>query len=181
MLFSGSQSSTNAPGATGGRCPGLTVNIPNTAPFFSTGTSGLGAFGTDQRHCLTIGPPIAIGAPESDYGSGLFTYTFSDGATLSGDYFGALTNSGTAGLVDNHQEFTITGGTGRFAGATGGFIGDGTINFATGGPPLAKLSFNGTINAPAIPEPEAWAILLLGFGGLGARLRGHRANALRAA
>jgi hypothetical protein len=174
VLFSGSQSNTNAPGAPGGRCAGATVNIGNAAPFFSTGSSNVGSFSTAQSHCLNSGPPVAVGAADVPYYDGLFTYTFADGDTLFGDYVGTLSNGGSMGLVDNLQTFTITGGSGAFAGATGGFTGEGTIAFIPGQAPLSQITFSGAFDAPGIPEPAAWALLILGFGGVGAALRRRR-------
>lgn len=44
---------------------------------------------------------------------------------------------------------------------------------------LAKYSGTATLVSPsAAPEPAAWALMLLGFGGLGAVLRRRRAAAL---
>lgn len=174
VMFSGSQSNTNAPGATGGRCAALTVSIANAGPFTSTGSSNFGDFATTQSHCLDGPPPIAVGAASIPYYAGLFTYAFSDGDSLFGTYDGLLTNLGARGLVGNHQTFTITGGGGRFLGATGAFTGDGTITFAQGRPPLSDITFNGLIDAPGIPEPATWMMMLLGFGALGAGLRSRR-------
>jgi hypothetical protein len=171
VMFTGTQSNTNAPGAPGGRCPGFTVSIADAAPFFSTGASNFGAFTTTQSHCLDTPPPIAAGSGAVAYYAGLFTYAFAGGDTLFGAYGGMLTNSGSTGLVDNLQTFSITGGSGRFAGATGGFLGTGTITFAPGKPPLSQLTFRGEINAPGIPEPASWALLIVGFGIAGSALR----------
>jgi hypothetical protein len=181
VLFSGSQSNTNAPGAPGGRCAAATVNIGNSGPFFSTGLSNLGSFSTTQSHCLDSGPPLAVGAPDVPYYDGLFTYTFADGDTLFGDYVGTLSNAGSPGLVDNVQTFTVTGGSGDFAGATGGFTGTGTIAFLPGQAPLSSITFSGAVDAPGIPEPTAWALLILGFGGVGAVARRRRTPLLRTA
>ena len=171
LLFSGTQSNTNAPGAAGGRCAAFTVTIVNAAPFFSTGASNLGGFSTSQSHCLDTPPPIAAGTAPVNFHDGLFTYDFAGGDTLFGDYSGTLTNAGMTGLIDTLVNFSIIGGSGRFAGATGAFQGLGTLNFAPGAPPLSSLTLNGTINAPAIPEPSAWALLVLGFGLAGSALR----------
>lgn len=180
VMFSGSQSNTNAPGAMGGRCTALTVSIANVGPFTSTGSSNFGDFAATQSHCLDGPPPIAVGAAPTPYYAGLFTYAFSDGDTLFGTYDGLLTNLGAQGQVGNHQTFTITGGGGRFLGATGAFTGDGTITFAPGRPPLSNITFDGLIDAPGIPEPATWMMLLLGFGALGAGLRSRRHTGLDA-
>src|SRR4051812_35101031 len=95
IAFSGDFSNRNAPAAPGGRCTALTVNIGNgPPPFFAAGTSSVGAFTAAQSHCLDSGPPILPGAADVPYYDGLFTFTFSDGKTLSGIYDGLLSNSG---------------------------------------------------------------------------------------
>ena len=178
VMFSGTQSNTNAPGATGGRCGVFTVNIGNVGPFTSTGASNLGAFSTTQSHCLDAPPPIPAGSGVVPYYDGLFTYAFTDGATLFGSYGGTLTNSGATGQLSNLQSLSVTGGTGRFVGATGAFQGTGTIIFAAGKPPLSSLKFSGEINAPGIPEPTTWALLILGFGLTGSTLRSQKRRRL---
>jgi hypothetical protein len=171
VVFSGSQSNTNAPGVPGGACPNFTVSIANVAPFFSTGNSNLGAFSTTQSHCLDSGPPLAPGSAPVPYYNGLFTYLFADGDTLFGDYSGTLANSGSPGIVSNSQLFDITGGTGEFAGASGSFTGSGVISFAAGRPPISNISFSGSFDAPGVPEPAAWGLMLIGFASVGTVLR----------
>jgi hypothetical protein len=64
--------------------------------------------------------------------NGQFTYTAANGDTVSGTFFGKLVPvSGTLYQVQDEQ-FTITGGTGRFAGASGGGIVVGTVDLASG-------------------------------------------------
>lgn len=167
VSFSGSQSNTDAAsGPSAARCGAqFTVNIGNGPGATSTGTSNLGSFLTTQSHCITLPPP----AP---YGQGLFVYDFGSGDLLSGTYTGVLSFN-SPGLFDNVQDFQVTGGTGRFAGATGAFVGVGTVDFR-GPTPSAQLNFNGAINAPAIPEPASWTLLILGVAGAGAALRRAR-------
>jgi len=181
VVFSGSQSNTNAPGALGGRCPNFTVSIANVAPFFSTGTSNLGTFSTTQSHCLDSPPPVAPGSAAVPYYNGLFNYLFADGDTLFGDYSGTLSNAGSAGIVNNTQLFDITGGTGEFAGASGNFTGMGVIAFSPGHPPLSNITFSGTIDAPGVPEPATWGLMILGLGAVGTVLRARRRTVLATA
>jgi len=54
---------------------------------------------------------------------------------------------GAPGVYDNHETATITGGTGRFADATGGFILGGQIDFTTV-PPSFVLPWHGSISRP---------------------------------
>lgn len=174
LTFSGTFDNTNPPAATGGRCAALTVTIGNTPPFFATGSSNFGSFTGSQSHCLNSGPPVAIGAASVPYFSGLFTYSFATGDTLSGSYSGLLSNAGVMGVVDNVQNFVVTGGTGLFANATGSFLGTGQLHFA-GGPPSATLTISrGSIDVGAVPEPATWAMLLAGFGAIGAASRRRR-------
>lgn len=174
--FSGTFTNANLPAATGGRCANLTVTIANgPSPLFATGTSNFGAFTSSQSHCLDAGPPIAIGAAATPYYDGLFAFTFATGDVLSGIYSGLLTNTGSTGLVNNAQSFTITGGSGLFAGATGSFSGTGQLRFVPGAVPVATLTIaGGSITAPALPEPSAWMLMLTGFGVSGLVLRRRR-------
>lgn len=175
ISFSGTQSNGNLPASPSGRCAALTVTIASgPSPLFSTGTSNLGDFTTDQSHCLDAGPPIPVGAPATPYYDGLFTYSFASGDSFGGTYTGLLTNAGTMGLVDNVQHFVITGGTGIFAGATGSFLGTGQIRFV-GGPPVSTIAITeGIINLAAVPEPASWTMLLAGFAAMGMTLRRQR-------
>lgn len=175
LAFTGNFGNSNLPASAGGRCAGLTVTISNgPAPLFAAGTTNLGDFTATQSHCLNGPPPIAAGAPSVGYFDGLFTFSFAGGASLSGTYYGSLSNSGVTGIVDNVQHFAVTGGTGVYAGATGSFLGTGDIRFI-GGPPVARLTFSeGRIDAPSVPEPASWGLMLGGFGAIGAAMRHRR-------
>lgn len=177
LLFSGTFGNTNPPAAPGGRCSGLTVNIGNAGSFYATGMSNFGAFTAVQSHCLDAGPPIAIGAPDTPYYDGRFVYSFAGGATLFGTYVGLLSNAGAIGLIDNVQNFVVTGGTGRFANASGSFLGTGTIRFG-GGPPAAVLTFNE--GAIAVPEPSTWGLMIVGFMAVGLKIRARRSSSPQA-
>lgn len=128
-------------------------------------------------------------------------YLFSD--TVELDYLGTYLDTSAAGIqltageqfiIDISQGdgngFTTTGDYGAYGG--GGFyqvapIGNTGLNFAY--PVPGSLSFETFVDEPppppsqtAVPEPETWALMLLGFGGLGAALRRRRAfAAIRAA
>ncbi len=180
VTFSATFSNTNPPAAPGGRCPNLTVSIGNIAPFYASGTSTAGAFTSVQSHCLDAGPPVAPGAAAVPYYDGRFTYSFADGATLTGTYAGLLSNSGSPGVITNVQNFVATGGTGLFAGASGSFSGTGDIRFG-GGPPAASLTIaDARITVASVPEPASWGLLVGGFALTGAMMRRRTAHAVAA-
>lgn len=89
--------------------------------------------------------------------NGPFSMTFADGDTLSGNLFVDLSQAFANGVGPTPQTFTLTGGTGEFAGATGLFSGTGHLvgNGFT-------ISGSGTIDAPAVPEPASAALLFVG-------------------
>ena len=134
-------------------------------PASTSGSSTLGAFTYGHTVC-TSGPP---GGPID----GTFAINFgSDGffGTLSGV---TARNATVPTFFDFDIAYSILGGTGRFLGASGAFAtgpGSGAnINFQ---PSRITLNFvNGAINAPAVPEPGTWALLILGFGSVGATMR----------
>jgi hypothetical protein len=74
-------------------------------------------------------------------GSGVFTLTAANGDTL----FGTITGLATVveGIAYIQETHTITGGTGRFADATGTFVAGRVLVDATG---MSASSFDGTID-----------------------------------
>jgi hypothetical protein len=178
IIFSGLQTNNNLPASAGGPdCAGskeVTIKDDGGAgPFFSTGSSNLGAFTTSQHHCLNAPPPLAPGASAVDYFNGKFDFFFADG-TLSGSYKGLLIHDVEPGIVGNHnQTFFIDGGTGIFAGATGTLTGNGIIDF-NGDLPVSHLNLSGQIITPSVPEPSVWTMLICGFGAIGGLMRRRR-------
>jgi hypothetical protein len=162
LEFTG-QTINEGPGPTpGGRCelPALTFTMgPEAGPV--TGTSNLGDFAPRQSHCTVPGP----GATFAD---GLFD--FGNGTILSGTYVGTTFPTDTMGLIGFDQLFTITGGSGLFAGATGGFTGEGTIEIRPGQNALGIASLSGSINL--LPEPAGLGLFGIGIGLIA--LRGRR-------
>ena len=78
--------------------------------------------------------------PIESFGSSVFTAA--NGDSLFTDIIGLATPTENADVVSIVEVHTITGGTGRFAGATGGFIRTYVLNLVTG---LTSGSFDGTI------------------------------------
>lgn len=75
--------------------------------------------------------------------TGTFLWVGADGDSISGPFSGQQTPTAVPGVFDNVETATITGGTGRFIGATGSLSLGGQINFNT----LSfELPFQGTIN-----------------------------------
>lgn len=87
--------------------------------------------------------------------NGTFNIVFADSSTLFGnvalDVSEAISPTGDGSFSGG---LTFTGGTGGFAGTTGSASGAGVGNDASG---------NGTIDAPAIPEPAPMALTAIGI------------------
>lgn len=131
-------------------------------PGNTVGTSNLGNFTYSTDTCLA---PASANAPSS----GTFTIDFGTDS-FSGTFDGGSTFSDTPGIAVTDWLFTILDGTGRFLGASGTFEGAGLADARTR-PTHVVIGFIGDINAPAVPEPASWALMLLGFGGMGLALR----------
>nr|WP_277754200.1 PEPxxWA-CTERM sorting domain-containing protein [Porphyrobacter sp. GA68] len=171
VVFQGSRQNVDAPGPAAARCGSrATTNVVNNPPSAtSSGISNLGSFTPTLSHCIQL--PLSVTGP-SLFDLGEFTFDFGGGDTLIGTYSGEL-NLLSQGLFSVSQSHLVTGGTGFFAGATGSFASSGTLSFL-GGRPTVSQAFQGTLNIPAVPEPSTWAMLVAGFGAIGAAMRGRR-------
>lgn len=130
-----------------------------------SGVSNLGGFSYSHDSCTqgATGPAVVGSSFTIDFGESSFSGLF-NGTTTP--------RAGTPGLFDQIFTYTITDGTGQFAGATGSFTNIGTADSRGGPPPLLTFSFAGTIDAPAaVPEPASWALMIGGFGLVGGALR----------
>jgi len=76
--------------------------------------------------------------------TGTFHWIAANGDSISGPFFGQLIPTATPGVFDNTETAIVTGGTGRFAGATGMFTLSGQVNFITSS---FVLPFQGTISS----------------------------------
>ncbi len=98
-----------------------------------TGTH-LGRFTATYQVTVTIASGSATGS---------FTFIAANGDRLFATFTGQATPTAEPGVVTIRETATITGGTGRFAGATGSFIIERVLNQPTG---VSSGSFNGTIS-----------------------------------
>lgn len=158
VIFSGSMTGTSTSVAAPPSCAPLT----RLSTLTGSGPSSLGSF--DYRHevCLSGIGPI----------NGTFTLDFLSGNTLSGTLEGAATTSAIPNLNNINFIYTILAGTGQYVGATGQFSGSGTVDQRVTGVTSVAINF------AAVPEPASWAMMLLGFGGIGWKIRrGRKASA----
>jgi hypothetical protein len=172
----------NPPGT--GRCAAIprvppyiaTVDIvPGPGIPSSTGSDDrFGSFAGTMSHCIVTPPPTAVA-------EGLFSWEFEDGDLLEGTYTGAVTATDTPDFFDATIDYLVTGGTGRFLGASGVMFETGS--FLRGPNPQGpgfitdwSGTYSGRLSLPAIPEPATWALMIAGFGlvGVAARRRTGR-------
>ena len=74
-------------------------------------------------------------------GTGTYTFTAANGDTLTADFSGQASGGPVVSIVENA---TVTGGTGRFEGATGSFVVERWFDQASG---VTEGRFEGTISA----------------------------------
>jgi hypothetical protein len=116
--------------------------IPPMANIQGTGTgraSHLGLFTYDNPHVVNLGTRHAIGS---------WVFTAANGDTVIADVVGDATIvSGTPpfAILSIVETLTITGGTGRFTGATGSVTVERSVDQTTG---ATTGSFEGTISSP---------------------------------
>ena len=77
--------------------------------------------------------------------TGTFDWFAANGDEIFGTFEGYLCPTETPGVFDNHETAEVTGGTGRFANATGHFELGGQLDFTTN-PPSFFAPWQGVIN-----------------------------------
>ena len=132
-------------------------------PASTAGTSSFGDFTYSTSTCLSLGGATSFGTFIIDFGQDEFNGTFDGGSTPTD----------IPGISNTSWLFTVLEGTGRFLGASGTFNGTGLTDARTR-PAQVSIDFVGSMNAPAVPEPATWGLMLLGFSGIGLLVRRQR-------
>jgi hypothetical protein len=127
-----------------GRLQGSFTFVPDPPPstFASVNFGPLTGNATHLGRFTLTGPHRVNVAVTPATATGTFEFTAANGDTLTASFTGLGTPTAVPGVASIVETATITGGTGRFAGATGSFIVERTvdlINLQTTG------SFEGTI------------------------------------
>lgn len=124
-----------------GRLEGTVTVTPLDSPLASVVIDAMGTATRFGRFSLTV-PHVVNQALRT--GSGTYEFTAPNGDTLTASFTGQATLL-APGVLSTTETATITGGTGRFAGATGGFTASRVFVVATG---TTSGSFEGTISLP---------------------------------
>ena len=94
---------------------------------------------------FTLSLPHEVNVADNPVSStGTFVFIAANGDQVSGTFTG-LIDSGAPPVIHVTETATITGGTGRFAGATGGFTFSRSVNLVD---LTTSGSFSGTISSP---------------------------------
>jgi PEP-CTERM motif len=154
---------------------GLTFNSGTFTQ--TTNNAGFAAIGGDTNNFGTI----TLVPNGHDYTGDLFSLMISftsppgtGNAMLSASLLGSLTSTGVGGLQISFQNPTV-----EVPDGSGGFYTLHINDLAFSGTlPAGATAFtqdvNGYILAGPVPEPAAWALMLLGFGGIGLAMRYRR-------
>lgn len=124
-----------------GRLEGTVTVTPLTPPLASVLIEATGNASQLGKFTLEI-PHLVNQALRT--GVGTYVFTAASGDTLTADFTGGATVV-SPGVIATHETAVITGGTGRFAGATGSFVADRTFFMTTG---LTVGTFEGSISSP---------------------------------
>jgi hypothetical protein len=117
--------------------------------FGGKGSAGpLGSVEAMAENCSYVGPlPDGTVGPNGTYGEGVLTLTFDDGDELAGTYTNGVSLVPPP-ITEFMDTWSITGGTGRFANATGAGIETGIADFTDGLLP----------GAPFMVTMEGWVV-----------------------
>ncbi len=129
-----------------GRLEGTATITPGTPPFLSVSIEGTG----NATHLgrFTVEIPHVVNTTNRT-STGTYEFTAANGDTLTAGFTGQATLT-APGVLSIVETATITGGTGRFADATGSFTVERLFNQVTG---LTTGSFGGAITSPGAGTP----------------------------
>lgn len=130
-----------------GSLEGVITNTPLDPPMLFVDIAGTGNAGQLGRFTVSI--PHLVDRSNST-AVGTFLFTAANGDTVTADFTGQGTPTSTPGVASIVETATITGGTGRFAGATGSFTLTRLYNIVAG---TTTGSFSGTISSPGAGKP----------------------------
>jgi hypothetical protein len=125
-----------------GRLEGIDFITPIDPQFLSSLMKGTGD-GTQLGRFTVVRTATVNLLTSTDIGS--IAFTAANGDILIADYTGKASPTATPGVLSVVETAFISGGTGRFAGATGSFIITRSFDLATN---LTAGSFEGTISSP---------------------------------
>lgn len=142
-------SASNAPGSLSKLVP-FRVHFETTFEIISTTPPGVltfEIFGTGNGTHLGKADFYSISVVDLNYVPGQQTgslkFTGANGDYLEGSFAGTIVEDG--GNVSFEGEYTFSGGTGRFSGASGSGVYAGTANLAA---EMGQVTFSGTVSSP---------------------------------
>lgn len=146
---SSNSSESNAPGSLPKEVP-FTVHFETTFEIISTTPPGVltfEIFGTGNGTHLGKADFYSISVVDLNYVPGQQTgslkFTGANGDYLEGSFAGTIIEEG--GNVSFEGEYTFSGGTGRFSGASGSGTYAGTANLPA---EMGQVTFSGTVSSP---------------------------------
>jgi len=123
-----------------GRLEGDVTVTPLTPPLLQVDVEAIGKATHLGKFTLDI-PHVVDPATRTAVGS--YEFTAANGDKVYAEFTGIATPTATPGVLYIEETATITGGTGRFAGATGSFTGERLYDTIAG---TTIGSFEGTIS-----------------------------------
>jgi hypothetical protein len=129
-----------------GSIQGVEIDVVQPPATLLVDGSGTGIATHLGRFTVTWDVTVNL-SPGPNFGSssGSFQFIAANGDSIFTELLGQGTPTGTPGINHIVEINTITGGTGRFVGATGSFVLERLVDLMTG---ITSGSFNGTITSP---------------------------------
>jgi hypothetical protein len=156
----------------------FTATAPDGTPASMTGPSDFQQDGLSGSFSFLSRNAFDFNSTHYAAGSNLLSATFDDGSINSTATSGSASDSTLGGHLINFTSSVID---------TSGFTAEDFSFSLTGARPSISAeagqslsnftaSSTGSFSSAAVPEPAAWALMLVGFGGMGAVLRRRHAQ-----